>query len=156
MRPVEEKSHSGTPFNQILSKFNKSVDYLAVGIQQQSNTKLLFDIAQKKNATYITNDYCNLLNINSVLGQLNTFVEKQDWLYITIDMDGFSSAYTPGVSAPSPLGFTPDFIFKTLRYLLGTKKIIACDIAELNPNFDIDNATANLAARLVDFIVTNY
>jgi formiminoglutamase len=80
-------------------------------------------------------------------------IDSCDHIYITIDLDGFSSAYAPGVSAPSPLGFTPYFVFKMLRFLFDTKKIISCDIAELNPTLDRDNVTANLAAKLVDFIV---
>ena len=66
---------------------------------------------------------------------------------------GFSSAYAPGVSAPSPLGFTPNFMYKMLQFLFDTKKVISCDIAELNPTLDTDNLTANLAAKLLDFIV---
>ena len=68
-------------------------------------------------------------------------------------LDGFSSAYAPGVSAPSPLGFTPNFMYKMLQFLFDTKKVISCDIAELNPTLDTDNLTANLAAKLLDFIV---
>jgi formiminoglutamase len=40
-----------------------------------------------------------------------------------------------------------------LAFLLQSKKVISCDIAELNPDFDIDNRTADLAAKLVDYIV---
>ena len=39
--------------------------------------------------------------------------------------------------------------------LFKSKKVISCDIAELNPDFDIDDSTANLGARLVDCIVQN-
>jgi formiminoglutamase len=46
-------------------------------------------------------------------------------------MDGFSSAYAPGV-----------------------RKVISCNIAELNPTVDQDNITANLAAKLVDYIAS--
>ncbi|MFI8606321.1 arginase family protein [Cellulophaga baltica] len=68
-------------------------------------------------------------------------------------MDGFSSAYSPGVSAPSPLGFTPHFVFKMLDFLMDTNKVISCDIVEVNPSLDRDNITSNLAARLVDYVV---
>ena len=40
-----------------------------------------------------------------------------------------------------------------LHFLFDTKKVISCDIAELNPTLDTDNITANLAAKLIDFIV---
>lgn len=76
-------------------------------------------------------------------------------MYLTIDLDGFSSAYAPGVSAPSPDGFDPVFIYKVLDFVLKSKKVISCDIAELNPDFDIDENTAFLAARLVDYIAQN-
>ena len=51
--------------------------------------------------------------IKAIKTKLNAFIASVDLLYITIDMDGFSSAYAPGVSAASPLGFSPEFV---LRY----------------------------------------
>ncbi len=71
-------------------------------------------------------------------------------------MDGFSSAYSPGVSAPSPLGFTPYFVFKILSFLFDTRKVISFDIAELNPSLDRDKLTASLAAKIIDFVVMRY
>lgn len=153
LRVVEIKPSSGTPFHQILNE-NKDVEYFAIGIQQQSNTKELFEIAKKNKVSYVSNFDCETFN-KSLKSKLNTFIKKVDFLYITIDLDGFSSTYTPGVSAPSPLGFTPNFVYKVLSFLFQSKKIISCDIAELNPDFDIDNATAGLAAKLADYIVQN-
>ena len=153
LRAVETQPNSGTPFNQILTE-NENASYFAIGIQQQSNTKELFEIAEKKNVSYVSNLECEAFD--SVLkNKLNNFIEEVDHLYITIDLDGFSSAYAPGVSAPSPLGFSPIFVYEVLTYLFQSKKVISCDIAELNPDFDIDDHTVNLAARLVDFIVSN-
>ncbi|PKQ45938.1 formimidoylglutamase [Confluentibacter flavum] len=158
LRPVETTPNSGTPFNQIISelkKTNQSVDYFAIGIQQQSNTKQLFSIAASKQANYVFNYDCDtsVENLKTLKNRLIPFIKKNDYLYITIDLDAFSSAYAPGVSAPSPMGFTPFFLFKLLPFLFQTNKVITCDIAELNPTLDIDNSTANLAAILVDFIV---
>lgn len=153
LRPLEGTANSGTPFYQILEEHKDIVEYLALGIQQQSNTKELFDIAQQKKVNYVLNYDCDAANFDAIMHQLDVFVERNDYLYITIDLDGFSSAYAPGVSAPSPLGFTPYFVLKVMRYLLETKKVVSCDLAELNPDYDRDNATANLAARIVDFIV---
>lgn len=153
LRTVETQSNSGTPFNQILSE-NKDVSYFAIGIQQQSNTKELFKIAQEKEVSFVSNFECETLD-NNLKNKLNLFIDNVDYLYVTIDLDGFSSAFAPGVSAPSPLGFHPIFVYQALEFIFNSKKVISCDIAELNPNFDIDNQTANLAARLVDFIILN-
>lgn len=158
LRPVDEKPNSGTPFNQILSELNQkgeTVNYFAIGIQQQSNTKELFSIAKENHVDFALSNECESTSeaIQTLQEKLHPFIEKNDYIYITIDMDGFSSAYAPGVSAPSPLGFSPNFIFKILHFLFDSNKVISCDIAELNPRLDQDNLTANLAARLVDFMV---
>ena len=154
LRPLEKEANSGTPFNQILTEHKDTVEYFAIGIQLQSNTKELVAIAKDHQVTFLQNDECNLLNFETIKNLLSLFIERNDGLYVTIDMDGFSSAYAPGVSAPSPLGFTPHFALKVLEYIFSSQKVISCDIAELNPDFDLDDATANLAARIVDFIVS--
>ena len=158
LRPIEGKANSGTPFNQILSEFKEDVFYFAIGIQQQSNIKQLFEIAQSdRRIGFAINYDCESSNTELAVlkARLEPFIEKVDYLYVTIDMDGFSSAYAPGVSAPSPLGFTPYFVFKMISFLFSTKKVIAFDIAELNPSFDRDMLTANLAAKIIDFVVMN-
>lgn len=161
LRPMNSQGNSGTPFNQILSEFKNSggqIDYFAIGIQQQSNTKELFQIAKREKVHYTPHHECTATDIaiDNLQKKLAPFIAKNDHLYISIDLDGFSSAYAMGVSAPSPLGFTPYFLFKMLHFLLKTKKVISCDIAELNPDLDQDNLTANLAAKIVDFVVTNH
>lgn len=161
LRPIETKPNSGTPFNQILNEQkteNNHVDYFAIGIQHQSNIKQLFNIAKDENVEYAVNYDCesSKAELQALKDRLQPFIDRNDYLYITIDMDGFSSAYAPGVSAPSPLGFTPYFVFKMLKFLFETKKVISCDIAELNPTLDRDNLTANLAAKIVDYIVMIY
>lgn len=153
LRKVEKLPNSGTPFYQILSE-NKNASYFAIGIQQQSNIKELFEVAAQNNVSYVTNLECETFS-TTLKNKLTSFIEKVDYLYITIDLDGFSSAYAPGVSAPSPLGFSPKFVYQVLTFLFQSKKVISCDIAELNPDFDVDNSTANLAVRLFDFIVLN-
>jgi formiminoglutamase len=151
LRAVETQPSSGTPFHQIITE-NNAVAYFAIGIQQQSNPKELFEIAAQKKVSYISNFDCETFS-KDLKSNLNTFIKEVDYLYITIDMDGFSSAYAPGVSAPSALGFTPSFVYKVLAFLFQSKKVISCDIAELNPDFDRDDSTASLAARLVDYMV---
>lgn len=153
LRTATNQPNSGTPFYQILSE-NNNVAYLTIGIQQQSNTKELFETAREKNVSFITNLECEIFS-EDIKSKFNSFLAKIDLLYITIDLDGFSSAYAPGVSAPSPFGLSPNFVYQALVYLLKSKKTIACDFAELNPIYDQDEITAQLAAKLLDCIVVN-
>lgn len=155
LRPMIEKPTSGTVFNQIyhdLRKEGEEFEYFVLGIQEQGNSKALFDVAHELRTDYMTNFECEISNMSSVQSRLKQFLDKIDYLYITIDLDGFSSAYAPGVSAPSPLGFEPKFVWNVLDFVAKNTKVVGCDIAELNPKFDVDNHTASLAARLVDYM----
>ncbi len=158
LRPLETSPNSGTPFYQILSEFlekGEKIDYFAIGIQKQSNTKQLFEIAEMFNVDFVLSDMCSNSKevIQTLQLKLKQIITANDYLYLTIDMDGFSSAYASGVSAPSPLGFDPKFVYLILDFILKSKKVISCDIAELNPKYDQNQQTASLAAKLVDFIV---
>lgn len=142
--------NSGTPFKQILDGFGEAVNYYAIGIQRAANTAGLFKTAEADNVHYLEIDECTDEKVGDLLQKA---ILANDYLYITIDLDGFSSAYAPGVSAPSPMGFNPAFVLKWVTTLLASKKVVTCDLAELNPGLDRDNSTANLAARLIELIV---
>lgn len=153
LRPVVGSCNSGTPFYQILSGHGATVSYMPIGIQRQANNQELFDIAERYDVPYVMIEDCSIDQLSSVTDRLLAFIEEQDYIYLTVDMDGFSSAYAPGVSAPSPVGLEPSFVLKLLDVIMGSKKLISCDLAELNPVFDRDKSTARLAAIIVDYIV---
>lgn len=92
-------------------------------------------------------------NWDYIASLLNDFCRKVNKVYLTIDLDGFSSAYAPGVSAPSAVGFTPELAFKVMDWLALSGKLISMDVVELNPHYDQDNKTARLAARCVEFML---
>ena len=87
--------------------------------------------------------------MDAVLRQLNEFITPLDGIYLTIDLDGFSSSYAPGVSAASPMGYTPDALIPCLDLILKSGKLKSMDIAELNPPLDRDGQTSALAASLI-------
>ena len=145
----EDQATSGTPFNQVLKEFGDHTHYAVLGIQQSSNTKALFEIAEETKSNYLFLEDCNLSNIQKSFLLIDELSNRVDYIYVTVDMDGFSSSYSPGVSAPSSFGLTPDYVLQVIRYILKTEKVVALDFAEINPTYDIDNATARLAAKLV-------
>ena len=155
LRPVRDAPNSGTPFWQILSEEPADrVRYAAVGIQRASNPRELFDIAARQKVLYVLHDRCRPRDVESVAERLDDYLADCDHVYLTIDLDGISSAYAPGVSAPSPVGLEPRFVFGLVEKMLASGRVVSVDLAELNPEFDRDHSTANLAARLVDAICT--
>ena len=152
LRNIETQGNSGTPFSQIANE-NDHFKYLCLGIQEASNNRTLFKTAKKHQVQFITNNDFTLQNKEHIISVINSFISSVDHIYLTIDMDGFSSTYAPGVSAPSPFGFTPDIAVPVIEHICSSGKLLSVDIAELNPIYDIDNCTTRLAARLLYHIM---
>lgn len=68
-------------------------------------------------------------------------------LYVSIDLDGLDPAFAPGVSHPEPGGLSTRETLSILAML--ETPPVGADIVELNPEKDINLATAHVAARLV-------
>jgi formiminoglutamase len=154
LRPlVDGKGHSGSPFYQLASNFPSQFHYLALGIQRAANPKSLFQAAEKLNTKFLVMEDFRLQRWEYIEEQISWFLDQVDALYLSVDLDGFSSAYAPGVSAPSPMGFDPEVAFKVFDLIAKSKKLISLDVVELNPTYDQDQATARLAARCVEYVL---
>jgi len=158
LRNNSKGNNSGTPFYQIAQDCNQEgseFKYLCLGIRQDANDSSLFKTAEKLGVEYMSATKFSMAYAKTVVRTLLDFIAQVDYLYVTIDLDGFSSAYAPGVSAPSPMGFSPQVVLESLELIINSRKMISLDIAEMNPKYDIDNQTAKLAASLVHFVMHN-
>lgn len=127
----------------------KQFNYLCIGVANHANTKILFDTADALNCSYLRDHEVNIFNLNNVLAAVDAFIEKVDCLYVTIDLDVFTAAVAPGVSAPAVKGIDLATFEAIFKHIQETGKIKLLDIAECNPKFDLDNRTAKLAAYIV-------
>lgn len=156
LRSNERGNNSGTPFFQIAKDCNaKKVpfNYLCLGIRKDANDAVLFETAQKLGVEHMESKEFTLRNAPAIVRKLLDFIAKVDYVYVTIDLDGFSSAFAPGVSAPSPMGCTPELVIESLELIMNTKKMISLDIAEMNPKYDRDGQTAKLAAGILHYVM---
>jgi len=154
LRSPENDPHSGTPFYQIAEECQSSsmtFNYLCIGIQPSSNSDILFQAAEKYDVDYLEIEECSILNLRDIRERVANFLKKVDYIYLTIDMDAFSSALAPGVSAPNPFGLSPEFAKEVIRQITQSDKLISMDVAELNPTYDRDHSTARLAAGLIHY-----
>ena len=152
LRSDANGSNSGTPFFQI-SNENEPFHYLCLGIRKDANDRTLFETAATLDVTYVMRHTFRIEFVKELNTWIRAFMDKVDHVYVTIDLDGFSSAYAPGVSAPSPVGFSPDVVLESLETITASGKLISLDIAEMNPAYDVDGRTAKLAASLVHHII---
>src|SRR5919197_2993063 len=86
---------------------------------------------------------------SGVLAIAGIFAAKRtEKKYISIDLDCIDPAFAPGVSVPSPGGLSSIDLLYLVKQAVSTG-IIAMDIVELSPDFDLNNMTAYLAARII-------
>ncbi len=156
LRSNEKTNNSGTPFYQIASDCHaKNLDfrYLCLGIRRDANDRELFQTAEQLGVDFISAKQFTLQRLVQIEREVLQFISEVDAIYVTIDLDGFSSAYAPGVSAASPMGFSPDIVLEILKVILDSTKTVGVDIAEMNPDYDPDGQTAKLGASLIHFIL---
>lgn len=70
-------------------------------------------------------------------------------VYVSIDLDCVDPASAPGVSVPSPGGLTTADLLFLLTKVMGAGNVAGFDIVELSPDYDLNNMTAYLAARIL-------
>lgn len=140
---------SGTGFWQIAQE--GKINSLHIGIQRNSNTLKLFDTAHQFGMKYILADEIFFENLPKIYKKIDELISSVDYLYLTICMDVFNASIAPGVSATAYNGIFADATFLLFyRHILKSEKLIALDVAEVNPEFDIAERTARLAASLVN------
>ncbi len=72
-------------------------------------------------------------------------------LYISLDMDAFDPAFAPGVSHYEPGGLSSRQVIDLIQNL--DANIVGADIVEYNPDKDVHNMTAYLAAKMMKEIL---
>lgn len=152
LRDFSEQASSGTPFLQIAelcSTNQKPFRYMSLGIQPQSNTETLFRKANELKVEYVLGNDLIEQNVPNIEYAITKYINKSNGIYLTVDLDVFDISNAPGVSAPAVPGIDKKVMLRVLKIILDSGKVVACDIAEMNPAFDSDGRTANLAAFLL-------
>ncbi len=140
---------SGTGFWQIAQEGD--IHSLHIGIQRNSNTLKLFDTAHQYKMKYILGEEIFFENLPNLYPKINEFIDQSDVIYLTICMDAFNASIAPGVSALAYNGIFADASFMHIfKLILGSEKLLAMDVAEVNPTYDTNEITSRLAASLVN------
>ena len=70
-------------------------------------------------------------------------------VYMSIDLDCMDPGVAPGVSVPAPGGLLPVDLMYMIKKISENLQILGMDIVELSPDYDLNQNTANHAARIL-------
>ncbi|MFV0283825.1 MAG: formimidoylglutamase [Castellaniella sp.] len=142
---------SGTPFDQILEYgriHRLPIQYACLGVSPVGNTRSLYDHAQTLNVCHVEDSDMQERHLPERLQQIAGLLADADLVYLTIDLDVLPASTAPGVSAPASLGVPMCVVEACVQAVKHSGKMRLADMAEMNPDFDIDHHTARAAARL--------
>ena len=146
---------SGTPFAQIAEQCAARgwpFRYACLGVSRASNTRALFARAAELNVLVREDHEIRESTLEYIGAELEAFAAECDALYLTLDIDVLPACEAPGVSAPAARGVRLELLEPLLERLKASGKLRLVDLAEINPEYDIDNRTAKAAARLIHLL----
>ncbi len=152
VRPLDRGISSGTPFRRLYENFPSEFELIEVGIQPQCNSPFHLEWALSQGATILTLE--TIRNQNSVDGLRQALEEiintdQKRPLWISLDIDAFSSREAPGCSASWPTGLSVEEMLRTWTWLFSTFDVKGLGIYEVSPPLDMDGKTSKLAALMI-------
>jgi formiminoglutamase len=160
VRPHHGEPHSGTPFRRILAESATRVAAASMvqwGLQRACNATAHLQFLHQQGARVVyweDIDGSETVAAQGLIAILRELADGHAGLSLSVDMDAFAQAVSPGVSAPSPLGVPAGAVVRAAAVLGGLTAATQLGIYELNPRFDQDGASSRLAARIAWSFVT--
>ncbi len=149
---LSKQATSGTPFRQIAEDCQAKdwpFHYLCLGISEYANTVALFERAKAFGVRWRLDEDMGIVQLDDTLSAVDHFLQGVDHVYLTVCLDVFPAYIAPGVSAPSARGVTLEVVEPIIDRIVASGKVRVADVAELNPEHDIDHRTARVGARLI-------
>jgi len=142
---------SGTPFDQIgchCAERGLPWQYACLGVSPASNTEALYARAEDLGAFWVEDVDMRESDLPARLADVDRLISQAAHVYLTIDLDVLPAAVMPGVSAPAAYGVCLAVVERIASHAAASGKLRLADLAEYNPDLDIGNHGARVAARL--------
>jgi formiminoglutamase len=146
------QSTSGTPFREALehSSGRLAGRYHCVGAMAHANSPAYVEYVKYRGGTI---DWFEEMAAGDPAApwraRLDAYRVRDVRVMVTLDMDSVSSAFAPGTSAASPVGFTAAQFLDAAWAAGEAPAVASLDICEVSPPLDRDGQTARLAALAI-------
>jgi formimidoylglutamase len=148
VRSGKPLASSGSPFWLAIEGGVLAPDqFIEFGIQAHCNSRELWEYVGRKGVEVI--EFGALRGgraVSAFAASLKKLSSRCDIVVISFDLDSCASAFAPGVSAPQAEGFSSSEVIEMMEIAGRDPKVVSLGIFELNPDHDVDDRTARLAA----------
>ncbi|HWQ15882.1 MAG TPA: formimidoylglutamase [Roseiflexaceae bacterium] len=145
---VDTPRNSGTPYRQLLEEgLLAPAAFYEVGAQPLASSPAYERYLRERGATIV---WARALRAG-VEPVLRAILARhaQPAVFWGLDMDVVRAADAPGVSAPNPLGIPGEELCRAAEIAGAEPRTRILEISEVNPDYDVDQRTARLAAAAV-------
>lgn len=156
VRPTTHGLSSGTPFFRMLEEYPET-DFIEIGIQAHCNSRAHLEWVKSKGGRVLTQEEIEASGepmVTAVIRLLDDWLLRRRPVFISIDIDGFSSAVAPGCSQSWATGFMPQEFFACLDVLKRRLDVKVLGLYEVSPPLDNDMRTAKLAAQIIHRVIS--
>ncbi len=158
VRDTEKGYSSGTPFFRLLREY-KDFEFWEIGIQSLCNAKEHLQFAKDHNVHILSLEELmdsNLSLLSYASERMGESLRSSRPCYLSICLDVFSSAYSPGCSQSWPLGLEPKEFFPFLSMLLQRLDVRLLGIYECSPPLDENLKSQRLASQILHRYIYSY
>lgn len=143
--------HSGTPYRNLIDGGHLAPEnFHETGIQPWANAPHYLEDARSMGVNIHTLADIERVGEDAFFDSLFTGLDGKP-LFAGLDMDSVRASDAPGVSAPSPVGFSVRGILGFAARCHEHGQTAVFEITEVNPDLDVDGRTARLAALALYF-----
>ncbi|MBL4767986.1 MAG: agmatinase [Rhodobacteraceae bacterium] len=147
----QSRFHHGGPFrNAVLDNALDPERTIQIGIR--GSAEYLWEFSYESGMTIIHAETFAEIGVEAVLKQALAVIGDKPF-YISIDVDAFDPAFTPGTGTPEVGGLYPREVQRLLRGLAGLP-VMGGDVVEIAPQYDPTSNTAQVGTQMAHEILS--
>ncbi len=146
LRKVSEGVTSGSWLRELLES-HRGAEVMVVGVVDYLNPPYAPSRAVELGVSVVPRS-AFLRSPSEAIERVREFVRGRR-VYLSIDADHLDQSFAPGVNSPNPFGMTPYESVAVIDSLRLAAEVVAVDVTEVAPPYDVGGSTVRLAAYLL-------
>ncbi|HEY1606850.1 MAG TPA: arginase family protein [Allosphingosinicella sp.] len=156
MRETDQGPMNGNPVRCLLEDGLPGWNICQIGLAPWANTARMHRDAQAAGIGIFTLADCRSRGIEKVLDDALSRLSHRELLIVDFDIDVIDRGQSPGAPGGRPGGMPVEMFFAAARRLAAEPRVRLVDLTEFDPELDVSDTTALIAARWVAEVLAGY